>query len=183
MMAIDNNMVVSLEYELRDKATSDIIDSNVGESALEFITGRNHIIPGLEKELLALNEGDSAQVIVAPAEAYGEFDESAVQQVPVEQFAGIDLQEGMPLYAQAEDGSTIQVIVKTVTPTEVTVDYNHPLAGKELLFDIKVLAVREPTAEESLSGQIARPDSGGCCGGGGHDHGHEHGGGGCGCGH
>jgi len=180
-MAIENNMVVSLEYELRDKATSEIIDSNVGESALEFITGRNHIIPGLENEILKMSEGDSAQVIVAPAEAYGEFDETAVQQVPIEQFAGIDLQEGMPLYAQAEDGSTIQVIVKAITPADVTIDYNHPLAGKELMFDIKILGVREPSAQESLSGQVDRPDAGGCCGGGGHGHGHSHGG--CGCSH
>lgn len=175
-MAIENNMVVSLEYELRDKATSDIIDSNVGEAALEFITGRSHIIPGLESEILKMSEGDAGQVIVAPAQAYGEFDETAVQQVPIEQFAGIELQEGMPLYAQAEDGSTIQVIVKNISEKEVTVDYNHPLAGKELMFDIKVLGVREPTADESLSGQVARPESG-CCGG------HGESSGGCGCSH
>lgn len=175
-MAIENNMVVSLEYELRDKGTSEIIDSNVGEKALEFITGRGHIIPGLEKEILAMNEGDSAQVIVAPAEAYGEFDETAVQQVPIEQFAGIELHEGMPLYAQAEDGSTLQVIVKNITASDVTVDYNHPLAGKELMFDIKIQGVRECTPEESLSGQVARPE-GSCCGG------HGESSGGCGCGH
>lgn len=174
-MAIENNMVVSLEYELRDKATSDIIDSNIGEAPLEFITGRNHIIPGLESEILKMSQGDASQVIVAPAQAYGEFDETAVQQVPIEQFAGIDLQEGMPLYAQAEDGATIQVIVKNIGEQEVTIDYNHPLAGKELMFDIKILAVREPSPEESLSGQVARPESG-CCGGHGD-------GGGCGCSH
>lgn len=181
-MAIENNMVVSLEYELRDKATSEIIDSNVGEAALEFMTGRNHIIPGLESEILKLNVSDSAQVLVAAKDGYGEFDEAAIQQVPIEQFAGIELQEGMPLYGQAEDGSTIQVTIKAFNDKEATVDYNHPLAGKDLMFDIKILGVREPSAEEDLTGQISRADEG-CCGGGGHDHGHSHGGGGCGCGH
>ena len=64
-MAIENNMVVSLEYELRDKATSDIIDSNVGESPLEFITGRNHIIPGLESEILNMSERNARRIVSA----------------------------------------------------------------------------------------------------------------------
>lgn len=174
-MAIANNIVVALEYELRDKATSEILDSNVGESALEFITGRNHIIPGLEREILKLNLNDSAQVIVAAKDGYGEFDEMAIQQVPIEQFAGIELQVGMPLYGQAEDGSTIQVTIRDFNDVEATVDYNHPLAGKDLLFDIKILGLREPSVEEDLTGQISREDDG-CCGS-------ERGHGGCGCGH
>ena len=170
-MAIENNMVVSLEYELRDKATSDIIDSNIGEAPLEFITGRSHIIPGLESEILKMSEGDASQVIVAPAHAYGEFDETAVQQVPIEQFAGIDLQEGMTLYGQGEDGGTVQVIVKEIKDDSVVVDFNHPMAGKDLMFSVTISNVRDASADEIASGVPAEnkvADSGCCSSGSGH---------------
>jgi FKBP-type peptidyl-prolyl cis-trans isomerase SlyD len=173
-MAIENNMVVGIEYELRDTATSDIIDSNVGGNPLEFITGRNHIIPGLEVELLTMSSGDNKMVTVSPKDGYGEYDETALEEVPAEQFTGIDLKAGMALYAQGEDGSTIQVTVKEILGETVKVDYNHPLAGKELQFDVRVLNVREPSEEESMTGHVAQPEAEGCCGGGGQSSG-------CGC--
>jgi len=153
-MAIENDKVVSIEYEVVDKISGELIDSNVGGMALDFITGKGHIIPGLEQEVVKLNIGDNAQISVLPQDAYGDFDESAIEQVPIEQFAGIKLERGMPLYAQAEDGATIQVTVKDFDDTSVTIDYNHPLAGKELLFNVTILNIRDMTPEEKLSGQV-----------------------------
>ena len=168
-MAIEaENSVVGIEYELKEKGGDTILDSNKGAAPLEFVTGKGRIIPGLEKELVGMSEGDSKTITVPAAEAYGEYDESAIQTLPKEQFEGIDLQKGMSLYGQGEDGHTIQVTVKDFDDKSVTIDMNHPLAGKDLVFDVTVKSVREATADEAATGEV----------GGGHCQG-----GSCGCGH
>ncbi len=173
-MAFDNNMVIAFAYELKDSETKDIIDSSADGYPLEFITGKSHIIPGLEKEIIKMNVGDSATVVVSAEEAYGVYNEEAVKEYPIEQFAGIELSAGMPLYGQAEDGSTIQVLVKSFNDTNVTVDYNHPLAGKTLEFAVTIESAREASAEEAMTGRVQCADHGskGGCGSGS-----------CGCGH
>ena len=173
-MSIAENMVVALEYELRDPNTSEILDSNIGMQPLEFIMGKGTIIPGLESELSKMNSGDAGRIVVKAINAYGEYDESAIEAYPREQFAGITLFEGMTLYGQDDYGQTVEVRVKTFDDTNVTVDYNHPLAGKDLLFDVNILDVREATADERLSGMVKQAQAGGGCCGGGSNHG-------CGC--
>jgi len=166
-MAIEIDKVVSLEYKLTEKGGSDVLDSNEGQAPLEFITGKSQIIPGLEKQLAELSKGDKAQLEVPAAEAYGEINLDAVDDVPKEQFAGIDLEVGLPLFGQGENGETIQVVVKAVNEDSVTIDYNHPLAGKDLVFAVNVLDVRDATADELTSGQVGggHCDDGACgCG-------------------
>ena len=162
------NSVVGIEYELKENGGDTILDSNKDGAPLEFVTGKGRIIPGLEKELVGMSEGDSKIILVPASEAYGEYDENAVQTLPKEQFEGIDLQKGMSLYGQGEDGHTIQVTVKDFDDESVTIDMNHPLAGKDLVFDVTVNSVREATEDEATTGEV----------GGGHctD-------GSCGCGH
>ncbi|MCV6607681.1 MAG: peptidylprolyl isomerase [Campylobacterales bacterium] len=180
-MAIENNMVVAMEYELKEEGTDTVIDSNKGVSPLEFIMGKGAIIPGLEKEIGKMAKGDTGLVTVAPAEAYGEYDETGAVKTPIEQFAGIELKEGLVLYGQAENGQTVQVTVKEFDDKEVVIDYNHPLAGKTLCFDVKIADVREATEEELAQG-YAGPAMGGCgcgtggggCGSEGHSHGDDH---------
>ncbi len=159
-MAIENNSVVSIEYDLTEKGGTEILDSNKGHAPLEFITGKNQIIPGLEEELVKLSKGDEQNIDVAAADAYGEVNPEAVDTLPKEQFAGLELAEGMQLYGQGENGETVMVTVKTFDDHSVTIDYNHPLAGKDLTFNVKVLDVREATPDEVLSGQVA--GSGSC---------------------
>ncbi|EAH5200966.1 peptidylprolyl isomerase, partial [Campylobacter upsaliensis] len=101
---------------------------------------------------------------------------SAVQTLPKEQFAGIDLKVGMELFGEGEDGQTVRVSVKEINDNEVTIDYNHPYAGRDLLFSLNIVDAREASEDEILTGIIA--GSGGCCGSG---HGHHHHGGGGGC--
>ncbi|MEA3354294.1 MAG: peptidylprolyl isomerase [Campylobacterota bacterium] len=169
-----SNKVISIEYTLNDAQTNEKLDTNVGGSPLEFISGMGQIIPGLEKEIENLNEGDKADVMVKADEAYGEYNEEAVQTLPKEQFAGVDLVEGMTLYGSSEDGQTVQVTVKGIAEEEVTIDYNHPLAGRTLMFSVAILATREATAEEVSTGVVGgmAAAGGGCCGGGscGTDH-------------
>jgi FKBP-type peptidyl-prolyl cis-trans isomerase SlyD len=166
-MAIETNQVVSIEYEVQ--ADGKVVDSNVGGQPLVFMFGKGQIIPGLEAGLKEMNAGDKGDVLVKAAEAYGEYNPEATQDVPKEQFAGIDLQEGMTLYGQGEDGGTVQVVVKEIKDDSVVVDFNHPMAGKDLMFSVTINNVRDASAEEIESGVPSenKVDDSGCCGGGG----------------
>lgn len=167
-MAIrEENSVVGLEYEVKEAGTTEIVDSNKGGSPLEFITGKGQLIPGLEKQLAGMNEGESADIMVKAEDAYGEVNPEAVQTLPKEQFEGVELEAGMMLYGQGEDGQQVQVIVKSFTDTDVTIDYNHPLAGKDLMFAVTIISERDATDDEISSGVV-----------GGESHCHS---GGCGC--
>eukprot|EP01029_Cantina_marsupialis_P004534 TRINITY_DN146155_c0_g1_i2.p3 TRINITY_DN146155_c0_g1~~TRINITY_DN146155_c0_g1_i2.p3 ORF type:complete len:193 (+),score=60.51 TRINITY_DN146155_c0_g1_i2:1637-2215(+) len=189
--------VIGIEYNLKDANTGEQLDSNVGGAPLEFVSGKGQIIAGLESKLVEMVENESADVMVQPVDAYGEYNEEAMQTLPKEQFAGIELEEGMTLYGQGEQGETVQVTVKSFTDSDVTIDYNHPMAGKTLMFSVTVLSLRDATEEEIQTGVVGGMAAmGGCCGGGSHDHGaggccsseqpqeqaHSHGGG-CGCSH
>ena len=151
-MKIKTNMVVGIEYTLTEAGKSEILDSNKGGMPLEFITGKGHIIPGLEKALVGMKEGESADILVKAQDAYGLRDENAIQTLPREQFEGIELEKGMSLYGQDEQGGTVEVRVKDFDDKTVTVDFNHPLAGKDLMFSVHVTMVRNPTSEEITSG-------------------------------
>ena len=165
-MAIENNQIVSIEYEVRSGDT--VVDSNIGGELLTFMIGKEQIIPGLEEQVCAMNMGDKGEVVVPAAKAYGEYNDEALQEVPKEQFAGIELTEGMSLYGQSEDGGTVQVIVKEIKEETVMIDYNHPLAGQELMFTVSIANVREATPEEAMTGipaENAQPEAaGGSCG-------------------
>jgi len=161
--------VYSIEYTVKN-SKGEVIDSNKGQAPLEFIGGKGQIIPGLEKEVENMEVGEEKTVTIPASEAYGEYNEDMVETLPREQFEGIELQKGMTLYGQTPDGQTIAVTVKDFDEKSVTIDYNHPLAGEDLTFDVKLVNKREATADEALTGQV----------GGGHD---SCGCGSCGCGH
>ena len=166
---IDKNQVVSIEYEVKENGTDKVWDSNVGGKPLEFIMGSGQIIKGLEEAIAEMSVGDKKEVIVAPVNAYGEYISDYIKEVPRDQFVGIDLQEGMTLFGQGENGETVQVIVKDFNDEVVIVDYNHPLAGKELNFVVTILDAREATEKELACGlhHHEHHNGGGCCGGGG----------------
>jgi len=149
-MAIEENQIVSIEYEVKDG--DKIVDTNVGAEPLVFMFGKGQIIPGLENGIVNMEIGEKANILVKPADAYGEYNAEAQQEVPKDQFAGIDLEKGMTLYGQGEDGGTVQVTVKEIGEENVIVDFNHPLAGKELMFAVTVNNIREASAEEALTG-------------------------------
>ncbi|SFV89726.1 FKBP-type peptidyl-prolyl cis-trans isomerase SlyD [hydrothermal vent metagenome] len=153
------NSVVGIEYEVKEAGSSEIVDSNKGAQPLEFVTGKGQIIPGLEKALEGMSEGESADILVKAQDAYGEVNPEAVQTLPIEQFEGVDLKEGMTLYGQGEDGQTVQVVVKSFNDKEVTIDFNHPLAGKDLMFSVTVMSERDATDEEAATGQVGGGES------------------------
>jgi FKBP-type peptidyl-prolyl cis-trans isomerase SlyD len=160
----EKNSVVGITYTVTEDGKNEVIDSNVGSTPLEFITGQNYIIPGLEKGLVGLSKGDHKQIKVPAAEAYGEYNPEAVEVVPREQFEGIDLQKGMMLYGQDANGNSIPVIVKDFDDEKVIIDFNHPLAGKDLVFDVTVTESRDATEEEIATGQVGGACLDGSCG-------------------
>ena len=166
MTITNENCVVSIEYEVKEAGTSEVVDSNKGSGQpLEFIMGKGQIIPGLEKGLTGMNEGDSSDLMIPAADAYGDYNEEAVQTLAIEQFEGVELKEGLTLYGQSEDGQTTQVTVKSFTDTDVNIDFNHPMAGKDLMFSVTVKSSREATADEISSGVVGgAPAEGGSCG-------------------
>ncbi len=164
-MAIEaQNSVVGIEYEVKEAGTDAVVDTNKGGQPLEFIMGKGQIIPGLENALVGMNEGESGDIMVKAEDAYGDVNPEAMQTLPKEQFEGVDLVEGMTLYGQGEDGQTVQVTVKSFDDKEVNVDFNHPLAGKDLMFSVTVLSERAATEDEISSGVVGGADEGESCG-------------------
>ncbi|MCR2066625.1 FKBP-type peptidyl-prolyl cis-trans isomerase [Campylobacter helveticus] len=185
-MAIEKNSVVSMFYELKDANTNEILESNINAQPIAFIVGKGQILDSLEEEVMKLDCPSNADVLIKKDRALGDYDESAIQTLPKEQFAGIDLKVDMELFGEGEDGQTVRVRVKEIGDSEVTIDYNHPYAGRDLLFSLNIVDAREASEDEILTGIIAGSHS--CCGGGGHHHHHNGrggccggGGGGCGC--
>lgn len=141
--AIESGATVQLEYTLKDEAGK-VLDSNKGQSPLTYTQGRQEIIPGLEKELNGLRAGDEKQIAIAPEDGYGAVDPSAQTEVPKNVLPPGSLTVGNELMARGRGGETMVVRIKEIKETTVIIDLNHPLAGKTLYFDVKVLDVEAP---------------------------------------
>jgi len=155
-MSIKQNQVVSIHYTLTDDA-GEVIDSSAGGEPLAYLHGHGNLVPGLERELAGRNAGDRLQVKIAPADGYGEYDRELVQRVPRRSLKGIaNVRVGMQLQAQTRQG-TRPVTVTAVSGDMVTLDGNHPLAGKSLNFEVEITAVRAATEEELAHGHVHGP--------------------------
>ena len=156
-MSITADSVVTIHYTLKDDSGA-VIDSSTSGEPLAYLHGRGNIVPGLERELTGRKVGDKVSVRIPPAEGYGEYDKDLVQSVPRRALRGIkDVREGMHLHAQTEQGPRT-VTVTRVHGDMVTLDGNHPLAGKNLNFDVQVEEVREATEEELSHGHVHGSD-------------------------
>ncbi|MEN8713106.1 MAG: peptidylprolyl isomerase [Arenicellales bacterium] len=153
-MLIGDDLVVSMHYKLTDNE-GNVLDSSEGSEPLTYLHGAGNIIPGLEKALVGKVEGDTQQVTVEPAEAYGEVMPELMQTVDKAAFQGVDSVEvGMSFEAQTSDGSVQHIVVTKVDGNQVTVDANHPLAGVVLNFDVEIVSVREASKEEIAHGHV-----------------------------
>jgi FKBP-type peptidyl-prolyl cis-trans isomerase SlyD len=141
--AVQNGSSVSIEYTLKDAAGT-VLDSNKGKTPLTFTPGQRQIIPGLERELVGLHAGDEKQVVVKPEDAYGPVLPNAQTEVPKNVIPKEAQKVGTALMAHSGSGEARPVVVKEVKETTVVLDLNHPLAGKTLFFDVKVLGVKPP---------------------------------------
>ena len=144
-MTIAEGSKVSIEYTLKLEG-DEIVDSNVGEEALVYVQGGNHIVPGLEKELEGLNVGDEKEVTVSPEEGYGPLNESAYVKVNKAEIPEDAQVVGAQLQAENPQGEMVYPIVTEVVEDSVTLDFNHPLAGKELNFSVKILNIENESS-------------------------------------
>lgn len=152
-MSIETNQVVSIHYTLKGDA-GEVIDSSAGGEPLAYLHGHGNLVPGLERELTGKNAGDKLQVKISPADGYGEYDPQLVQRVPRRALKGVgNVRVGMRLHAQTDHGPK-PVTVTQITGDMVTLDGNHPLAGKNLNFDVEIAAVRAATEEELSHGHV-----------------------------
>ena len=160
-MSIKQDSVVTMHYTLRDD-DGQVIDSSTSGAPLSYLHGHGNLIPGLERQLQGKSAGDKLTVKVPPADGYGEYDGQLVQQVPRKALKSIkNITVGMRLQAKGQHGSHA-VTVTEVAEDAVTLDANHPLAGKNLNFEVEITGVREATAEELSHGHVH--------GAGGHHH-------------
>ncbi len=141
-MEVSTGKQVSIEYTLalEDKT---VINSNIGAEPLTFIQGSHIIIPGLENALDGMRIGASKQVTVTPEDAYGPVNKDAVSEIEKAQIPEDSIKVGAVLQGQSPDGRVIIARVVEIKEETVMLDYNHPLAGKTLNFDVRVLAVED----------------------------------------
>ncbi len=143
-MLIADQHVVAIDYTLTNEA-GEVIDSSAGAEPLVYLHGAGNIIAGLEKD------------------AYGEYSAELISTIGREMFEGVDeLQVGMQFHASAPDGGMQIVTIRDIDGDEVTIDGNHPLAGQQLNFKVKIATVRAASEEEIAHGHVH--------GEGGHQH-------------
>ena len=160
-MIIENGKVVSIEYTLKD-SSGETLDTTEGSGPLDYIHGMQNLIPGLEKELAGKSVGDAFSVEVQPKDAYGEYVDDLVMEIPRSNFPpDVEIEPGMQFTADGATGSPTVTVVE-INGDKIKIDANHPLAGEKLFFDIKVTDIREATDEKLKYGLY---NLGGGCGG------------------
>ncbi len=196
-MHISENKVVSLSYRLNlNNKNGELIETINKDKPLEFIFGSGNLLPEFENQLRSLPVGEQFAFILTSDKAYGAILEQAIVDVPVASFevnGKVDesvVKLGGTIPMRDNNGNKMNGVVTAIDNELVTMDFNHPLAGKDLHFEGEVLAIRDAT-EEELQPQSAGCgcESGGSCQDGSCDDGcgcdsggnHDHGDGGCGC--
>jgi FKBP-type peptidyl-prolyl cis-trans isomerase SlyD len=156
MQATKDN-VVSIEYRLH-LGDGKIIDESDPGDPLVYLHGYEEIVPGLERAIEGKKAGESLKVQVSPEDGYGEYDPDGVEEVAREEFPpDMQLEAGGIVTAVDDDGDEVEFLVKELRPKTVVVDFNHPLAGKTLHFEVTVREVRKATAEELEHGHAHAP--------------------------
>jgi FKBP-type peptidyl-prolyl cis-trans isomerase SlyD len=162
MSKVAKGKVVSIHYTLTDDSGA-VIDSSDGADPLEYLHGGENIVPGLERQLTGKTVGDKLRADVPAKEGYGERKSGKSQSVPRASFPPeVDLQVGMQFAAEAGNGHMVPIWISDIKGDQVFIDRNHPLAGKNLHFDVEVVKIRDATKQEIEHGHPHGP------------HGHDH---------
>ena len=149
----DDGQVVSMDYVLH--VDGEVVDSSEEGKPLQFIQGMGHIIPGLENEIYDMRIGENKLVIVLPKDGYGEVDTEAYMDVPRDSFpTDVPLEKGTELQLRDQSGHAMLARIDTISPDVIRLNMNHPLAGKELHFDVKIAGLRPATDDEVAHGHV-----------------------------
>lgn len=161
-MPIEANKVVTLNFTLKDDA-GNVLDSTDRGGPFSYISGKGMVLPKLEEAVSVMMIGTKKQLKLDAVNGYGNYNEDAIQVVGKENFpSDFTLEVGMEYMASNPEGVQMPFVITEVRDEEVTIDFNHPLAGKNLNFDLELLDVRDATAEELAHGHVHGP--------GGHHH-------------
>jgi len=161
-MAIASNKVVTISYTVLD-GDGRVVDQAPATHPYSFLSGQHQILPKLEEKIGEMVIGSKKKLSLTPEEGYGEFQDEGIQQVKRSEFpADMDLTVGKRYMADAGDGRHLPFFITAVSGDEITIDFNHPLAGKTLQFEVELLNIREATDEELIHGHVH--------GAGGHHH-------------
>ena len=157
-LIVTDNVVVSLEYVLTLDDDQEV-DRSEEDDPLEYLHGHKNIVPGLESELEGLSVGDEKKVTVPPSSGYGERDTEDVAEYPRDTFpTSLKMEVGEPVMMRdSESGESFQAIITELRSDTVLLDFNHPLAGETLNFQVKIAGLREPTDEELTHGHVHQP--------------------------
>jgi FKBP-type peptidyl-prolyl cis-trans isomerase SlyD len=156
-LKIEKNCVVSLAYRILDK-DGRILDERTPDQNYSYLHGHGQIIAPVERRLEGKTAGFHDEVLITPREAYGDYKADLVTELERKRFpAGLEVKVGLKFSTRGPDGQPITVRVIDVDDEIVTVDGNHTLAGLDLLFDVRVLGVREARPDEVTQGRVDAP--------------------------
>jgi len=152
-MRVQTGRIVAIEYQVR-LADGEVVEATEQDHPVQYLHGAGMLLPSLESALDTLEEGTRKRFVVAAGEAYGERDETSVVTLPRTVFpATVDLSVGARLAARTTGGETYPLTVREIFHDRVVVDLNHPLAGKDLHFDVTVRSVRSAGTDEMFTGK------------------------------
>ena len=151
-MGIESNKVVTINFTLKD-SDGNVLESTENKEPFSYLSGNSQILPKLEEGVNQMLIGGKKDIKIDAANAYGEYNNEAIQQINKKEFPeNINLEEGMRLIANSPDGKQMPFIINKIEENEVTVDFNHPLAGKDLEFNVELIDIRDATPEELSHG-------------------------------
>jgi FKBP-type peptidyl-prolyl cis-trans isomerase SlyD len=159
-MQIGAQKAVTIGYTLKGD-DGEVLDTSEGGEPLTYLHGTGDIVPGLEKALDGKQAGDTISVSLSPEDGYGQRDERQIRNIPLRKLPAGKVEVGMQ-YQITTDAGPMLALVTAVRGDYATIDANHPLAGMRLHFDVKVVEVRDATADELEHGHVHAP--------GGHHH-------------
>ena len=150
---VQDGMVITLDYVLT--VDGEIIDQSSDAGPIEFLQGYGEIVSGLERALYGMAVGDSKQIAVAAADGYGEVDEEDYAVIPRTEFPDeVPLEVGVELQLRDQDGDVFDAFIEEVREESVLLNFNHPLAGKELHFSVTLVDLRDASEEELDHGHV-----------------------------
>jgi FKBP-type peptidyl-prolyl cis-trans isomerase SlyD len=149
-----HNLVYGIHFSVSD-VDGNLLDQSEEAHPLYFLAGHGALLPKLEEMVIGMTEGEKRQLTLEPEDAYGEYDEENIQVVQRSEFpAEIELEEGLELLAEEDDGEVRPFVVDQIEGDEVTIDFNHALAGETLTFEVHLIERRLATEEEIAHGHV-----------------------------
>jgi FKBP-type peptidyl-prolyl cis-trans isomerase SlpA len=132
---------VTLHFALKLES-GDVVDSTFDKNPATFKVGDGNLLPGFEQAMFGLKAGDKRSIAIGPEQGFGQGNPQNVQTLPRNQFEGMDLSEGLLVIFKDAANTELPGVVKSFTDETVVVDFNHPLAGKSLSFDVEIIDVK-----------------------------------------